>query len=517
MDEDGGSRRDTPSRRAKTQTEVTPERGPGVHVVTAVYPARAARTLAAAIGADLAETAAAAAVAIRARLGGRQDPSGGGAGDDGEAAAGALSTAEAEILLGLRLETHRIEAPTRTLAAAHVARLRQLAAAAERAERVREHTRRSLAETLAALPEAGVVASADSLRRASTAVLNARRAVAQFEAADQAAAQPGTQIQPVHREPPDPPTRPSLDSALVAGGVMLLGVALGGAILLTSLPTVIAIGPILLALVIAALVRRTTTVVTGWSDTRGLFDIPPGSSRPAVLIDAPTAGATLSTAGAGRDQARGDPGITALDSARARLAETEQRWTRLAGASADPNDITTIIDTNRTLGARRADIVAETAVVRAATRARERARAEWEEAWADLSPGVQPPPTAGDALETALNAVQQRIEDGDSPTPEPADSGGARDEKSPGGEARQVAAIRRLNRLLAKRSLELALGEERHRMRRGPAPLVLVEPFAGLDPTQQAVMRQQLDALAAEHEVIVIVRSGTVSPLSTGQ
>ncbi len=48
------------------------------------------------------------------------------------------------------------------------------------------------------------------------------------------------------------------------------------------------------------------------------------------------------------------------------------------------------------------------------------------------------------------------------------------------------------------------------------SPLVVVEPFAGLDRERRAAMQRRLEMLAGHHEVIVIVHSSADSALDVG-
>ena len=174
----------------------------------------------------------------------------------------------------------------------------------------------------------------------------------------------------------------------MAIGVLLLGVALAGAILLTSVPPVIALGPVLLGLFAAALIRRGTThgVIAPVRDARPSDPPPrPNGSAGTVYIDAPTAG-TVSPPEDQSEVRRGDPVGADLDAARAWLEKAQHNWTSLAGA-ADPLEIRTIDAESDPRRGRVQAVASETAAVRAATRVRDQARARWEAAWAEIRRG----------------------------------------------------------------------------------------------------------------------------------
>ena len=240
-------------------------------------------------------------------------------------------------MLDERIAAHRATAPLRTLAAAHVAHLRLLAAAVERADRVRQRTERAANQRLQAVLRVGSAVDADTLRLASAGLLRAERDVAELEAAD---APPAGEPEPdglAVRPTPPPATTPSIPSSgsdAIAVGVLLLSVALSGAIVLTSAPHVLAIGPILLGIFIAGVVRR------GWAtEERAPVELQPTTAQKApgrtAYISAPTA--YQARAGAPElsvERAGGPP--AGLLRARTELGQARLRWTTLAGPDADP-------------------------------------------------------------------------------------------------------------------------------------------------------------------------------------
>jgi len=462
--------------------EIVLERGAGVQVVADADPARAGRALAAALGADLADTAAAAELAISERLGHPTAAASTPAGvidlRDATGDAGPLagpSHPGGDQLLDERLAAHDAAAPTRTLALAHVANLRLLAAVLHRAERVWAST------ALAAHERSGEL-SRPPARRTADQPSTAPQAVDAPEAPAPPAdkLEPGMTLQPVR---PPASTAPisqrdarSPDSTLTAGGVLLLSIALAGAISLTALPPILAIAPILLGLFVAALIRRTTPISPDRPTTNAAHDSLAPPRRTGVSINAPTAG------DARRPRASPDrPGD--VDPKGMALSEGDDR-TEEAPRDADSRDPVV-------------GLASETAAVRAAQQLVSSARQAWETAWTEL--GEQPPTdaTSGSGLDAALARLQQRIE-------------GHHDAA---GAGRRAARRRRLNELLAGRDLELVIAAEPGPRVFARSPLVLVEPFAGLDADRRAAMRRRLQTLATHHEVIVIVHAGTANPL----
>jgi hypothetical protein len=430
------------------------ERGPGVHVVADAFPARAGRMLAAALGADLAETAASAARALQVRLGT----------SDAEVEVDRATSDAADAQLAERLATYQSETPNRTLAAAHVARLRQLATTYERARRVRARTEEAARERLG-IPIAG---GAPGPRQAEAPVgrLCAPEAVAGGDEADVAAAPGGTGLQ---LDLP-PASRPAShlrlqDSALIAGGVLLLGVALAGAVLLTDIAPIVAMGPILLGLVVASSIRRPAPVRAA----------PQRHLEQPLLLPTP-------------------PSVEAAESQGLDLP-----------AGSHP------------LSAPGADATTDDAAVAAARHVEDEARAAWKAAWSDF--GLRAPLEAisGPALDAALADLEEHIVAGGRSR-----SGAMADPSEPGdplGESdaslsfERAVSHEKLGELLASRSLDAVLEHES-----GPSPgvirpLVLVEPFAGVDDDRRQVMQRQLEALAAYHEVIVVVRDKADGPV----
>lgn len=476
------------------------ERGPGVHVVADAFPTRAGRTLAAAIGADLAETAASAVRAIHVRLGAA----------DSEADRATTEAAEAQ--LAERLAVHRSETPNRTLAAAHVARLRQLATTFERAHRVHARTEEAARARLG-IPIGGRARG----ERAAGALLDRPRApeaVARGDEVDLAASRPaGLQL---HHLPP--PSRaaahPRLaDSALIAGGVLLLGVALAGALLLTDIAPVVALGPILLGLVLAGLIRQPAPARAAWTGSRPPYDTPPARPPTPVMIDAETAAACVSDQGAGpHGHSIGADAVAPPQPERAlRLPPPLAEESPGGMHGIDPP-----IESHA-VGTPGGDAATDDAAVAAARHVEDQARAAWKAAWSEF--GLRAPLDAisGGSLDAALADLEEHIvQGGRAPSDGLADSiepGEAADESGASLSPELAMSHDKLDELLASRSLDTVLEHES-----GPAsavipPLVLVEPFAGVDEHQRQTMQRQLEALASDHEVIVIVRGQADGPV----
>jgi hypothetical protein len=412
--------------------EVVLERGPGVRVIADAHPARAGRALAAALGADLADTAAATDLAISERLGrpiGASTPADvidlrdatGGAGQQA-----GPSHPEGDQFLDERLAAWDAAAPTLTLALAHVARLRLLAAALHRAERVRARTELAAHERSGELSRPAAGRTADQPSTAPQAV-----------DVPEAPAPPADKLEPgmtLERVRPPASTGPitsrdvrSPDSALIAGGVLLLSIALAGAILLTALPPILAIAPILLGLFVAALIRTAPI----WPDrftTNAAHDSLAASRRTGVSINAPTAGESRQPRASRARAPDVDPKGMALGEG--------HDWTEEAPRDADYEEPVV-------------GLASETAAVRAAHQLVSSARQAWETAWTELGEQAPADATSGRELDAALARLQQRIV-GDHETP---------------GAGSRAASRQRLNELLAGRDLEAAVAAE-------PGPLV---------------------------------------------
>ncbi|MDQ6696621.1 MAG: hypothetical protein M3Z46_04090, partial [Actinomycetota bacterium] len=496
------------------------ERGPGVHVVADAQPARAGRALAAALRADLADTAATAEQAINERLGQPRDASAPaevidlreGATADGERAEPSPD-AKVDQLLADRLATYDAPGPLRTLAAAHVARLRLLAAATDRAERISARTQRASREGFGASASADPAAQAAPLGRASADLLTAQRNVDALEAAADRAAEPGATLQQIPSAASNGPRSKRLsrspDSALMAGGVLLLSVALAGAILLTALPRVVAIAPILIGLFGAALIWRMTPGPAGQTEVGPPRSNATQTRSAGVSINAPTAAEARSPREAQDDVRGGAPAPADLISARQQLEDARQTWSALAGGTTDPRHAAGHASRDNSQAADVNDVVSELPAVRAAAQLAKSARRAWERAWTELGEEAPADVAPGSALEAAMLQLRRRIED-DRPAAAvvaPVSVGGTPDTGS------AAAKRQRLNELLASRKLEAVLDVEPGPPSLARTPLVLVEPFVGLDAERRAVMQHHLEMLAGHHEVIVIVQSGPRRPL----
>jgi hypothetical protein len=299
----------------------------------------------------------------------------------------------------------------------------------------------------------------------------------------------GTTVTHVPRAEPTapPPTLDAVspDSALIAGGVLLLSVALAGAILLTSLPPVLAIAPILLGLFVAALIRRTTPLQADPFSVATPLPAPAATRGTGVSINAPTATQLL----------QGEAPAEQTSAIERRAVATDPADQQLDAPSGD--DVRNVLVP-----------ASGTAAVRAATQFASTARLAWETAWTELGASARAEPVTGPALDAALAELQERLEAAE---PSPVVAADIPNPASAGNEARS-ASREHLDELLAGRSLDAVLATEPGPPPLAPPPLVLVEPFVGLDDERRAAMRSGLEALAGHHEVIVIVQAGSDNP-----
>lgn len=533
MDQDPDRRRQGRPADQATATEPTAQDpGPGVHVLVAAEPLRAARNIANQLGAELADTAVTAELAVQARLGAQPDPPAHADANEIRRLAAELSDAPADPgadqRLAAQLASHRAAPAIRAPTADDPAHLRYLAAAVERAERIQRRTEEATTERLATSLNTGLAVHPDTLRRASAGVLDEQRAVAEIEAAlERLGSGPGSSgAAPTRRSSSAASVRAGPERApaggertptvayapgslLIAVGVVLLGVALAGGILLTSLPPVLAIAPILLGLLIGGAVRR-------WSREEVDADRVQASeplSRPAdPLPEGPAFDGAHRGPQSAQDRQREewahrrDTLAARLSNARERLEAAQRDWAALAGDDVDATDIDEVVARNDPQFGMLSDVASETVAVRTATRVVTQARQAWEAAWAELGMEAPEAATSGDALEAALSQLQDRAGEGAAPHgEEPAEDEGLDVEEAERAE-RRIELRAQLDELLAGRPLDDVLATLPDDESVAVPPLVLVEPFSGLGARRRTVLKEQLGALDSRLQVIVVVR-----------
>ena len=273
----------------------------------------------------------------------------------------------------------------------------------------------------------------------------------------------------------------------MAIGVLLLGVALAGAILLTSLPPVIALGPILLGLFAAALHPSCAT-----------RRVRRGPQHTVVRPATPTE--RLGGHGLHRCSDRGTVSPPRTSVRFVEVTRSERTWTQPVRGSRRPS----------TTGHRLPGPLTHS-------------RSAWSTPRAIRGVGACKP--SPPKRPRAYGDPSQRS------GPSPVGGGVGRDGRSPSFARRFRSIAGRGHGSPARaesvtRTVRCRRSSERPALRQtargggarvpGPnpdlaPPLVLVEPFDGLGAGRRATMKAQLEALASHHEVIVIVRSGSDS------
>lgn len=513
--------------------------GPGVHVLVTADAAGTGRRLAERLGAELDDTAVTAELAVQARLSHQQDAPAHRARDEIRRLAAEISDAPsdaaADLQLAEQLAARRAAEAVRVPTPADLPRLRDLAAAVERAERIRRRTEEATAERLATSLNTGLAVHPETLRRASAAVLEERREAAGIEAAlERLGTDPGSLQATQGRgasggsrvsigRPAQSPTGEAAaphvshapGSLLIAIGILLLGVALAGGILLSSLPPVLAVAPILLGLLIATVIRRWSREdQTERSDRARASATLENAAGP--MPEGPVVDARDRSGERGPDPQRvewtqrRDALEAQLAVVRERLEAAQRDWAGLAGDDADAADIEAVVARNDPQFGMLRDVAAETAAVRTAERVAGLARQAWESAWAELGQSA-PDPESGDSFEQALSGLQQTAEGGEEPHVAMA-SGDGLDVEEAERATRRIELRERLDVLLGGRTLDDVLAAPPDEEPQVPRPLVLVEPFSGLGTRRKAVLKDQLDALDDRLQVILVVRDRAEIP-----
>ncbi len=327
-------------------------------------------------------------------------------------------------------------------------------------------------------------ADAADLRRLAAAVEEAEAAEADARQAPTPPPTPAptpTMAAPVE---PDPDGVDRSDgSVLLPLGVLSLGLCLACVVLILRLPPAAAAVPVLVAVLLASVVRRTIKA----------------GPMAAAVPGAPAA--TVVIVEAAEEQG---PGHQA--EAQARVAAARAAWHERAGPDADPRQAEALLawpdpgDDDRVT-----DLVAAAPAVRAAATCAGAARARWDDAWAEL--GWRAPEPDEAAVAAALADLADRSSD--------------RVE----AEERLIDAQAAAERVRARADLADALGEDDLEGLRAAtpdeqdlddAPLVLVEPFTDLGRKRRKALRRLLDELDADLQVVVVVRSSEEVPSRSG-
>ncbi|MCU1351582.1 MAG: hypothetical protein JWM05_791 [Acidimicrobiales bacterium] len=275
-------------------------------------------------------------------------------------------------------------------------RLRGMADAVRRADRIEDDTRSRSAERLAESLSTEVTVHPESLRRAATELAQAELALDRARSMEPPldAAAMAAVVRPATSR-----TGPTL----IAVGVSVLGLAAGGALTLAASPV---LGVVVVIISIAlALVIRSRLLAEGTADDSDHAQASEVLAHAVTLGQPPDmpAGPDAST-----ERSPEPTAADAIDDALAELAAAHRRWEAVAGVGADPADLDEFLRRHDPQHDLVGQLLPEVPAVRATSRFARSTRERWEAAWAEF--GEEPPdPPKGVALDDALKRILSRV------------------------------------------------------------------------------------------------------------